>query len=348
VHLRLDWRRTCAAIAFVWGLCHARPVRAAELAAQLDYDVAAGCPADADFAALVAKRLGYDPFHPSSPEPVEMEVQVIVRIERSGTTLNGRLEWRNANGNWLGEHAFPSRTGNCAEIVRAMTFSLALQMRLMAAAAPEPPPVAPAPTPAAPPEVVEPKTAAPEAPIASPPPTPPAPPPPPPPPAPSTPILGIAAGVTAGVGLAADPVAIGRLLGNLAWSRVGLELAAEISAPSTTHRQDGAGFSQYQLTASVAGCALGRRFSACLLVKAGEIRVTGKELAFPASPSAFFLQGGARLGATQRLGARAYVAIHADGLTALTRETVTIDAIPIWTTPRLAVLLGIDVGLRFQ
>src|SRR5688572_14895949 len=127
------------------------------MAAQLDYGAAPGCPSVAGFEAVVTGRLGYSPFRASAGE------RVIVRIESSGRTLEGRLEWRDATGGWIGEQTFPSRTGDCNELARAMGFALALQIQLMATtasatpreAATPPAASAPAPTPAPPSPAVD-------------------------------------------------------------------------------------------------------------------------------------------------------------------------------------------------
>jgi hypothetical protein len=218
-----------------------------------------------------------------------------------------------------------------------MGFSLALQMQLMAAA--DAPIVTPTPPPVAPPANVAPS--APE-PVNL-------------PPAieasatePSGASLAIGAGAAVGVGLSPSTVGLGRLFGSVAWSHVGLELAAEISSPSTTRRSDGTGFSQYEVFGSLAGCGLGKILSVCLLAKAGEIRVAGEGLEFPATSSALVLQGGLRLAVTHALASRAYIVAHGDGVTTLTTGTVTVDSTPVWTTPRVAGLFGIDVGVRFR
>jgi hypothetical protein len=311
-----------------------------EVAAQLDYDVSAGCPLAADFRALVDARLGYDPFQNDAAE------LVIVRIQRSGSALEGHVEWRNAAGTSIGDHTFPSRSGDCSELARAMGFALALQFQLMAAAtsgAQQPassPRVTPAPVTAAPPVA----STAPAAPDAADRPA--------PLPVPGSqwsPVsLALGAGAALGVGLSPRAVAVGRLFGAMAWSRLGLELAAEISSPSTTYMADGSGFSQQETLASLAGCALGQTFSACLLARGGEIRVTGQGLAFPATSSALVLQGGVRVAVTHALGSRAYVVAHGDGVTMLIRGVVTVDSMPVWTTPRVAALFGVDVGVRFR
>ena len=301
-----------------------REARAGDVAARLDYVAEPTCPAVSDFEAVVAKHLGYSPFQDDASE------RVVVRIETSGRGLEGRLEWRNEGGGWAGERTFPSRTGDCAELVRAMGFALAVQFQLLAtgdAGGTPAPPVAPPPPPVI------------------------APPPRAPPPAsnsPGGPALAAGAGAAAGVGLSPDVTAVGRVFGTVAWSRVAVELAGEVSAPSTQRRADGGGFSHQVFLASVAGCGLLSRWSGCILAKVGEIRVAGDGVDTPATSAGLILQTGLRLAVTQMLGQRTYLVAHADGVALLTRGVVTLDAMPVWTTPRVAGLFGLDLGVRFR
>ena len=120
-----------------------RVVCGKDIAARLDYEAAPGCPPAADFEAIVAGRLGYSPFRPDAPE------RIVVRIDASGQWLTGRLEWRNDAGDLAGDRTFPSRSGDCAELARAMGFALALQFQLLASTE------RPAPAPTGPPAAVE-------------------------------------------------------------------------------------------------------------------------------------------------------------------------------------------------
>jgi hypothetical protein len=318
---------------------HARTV---VVAAQLDYMATPGCPSAATFEAIVAARIGYDAFRADAPD------RVIVRIESAGRALEGRLEWRDATGESIGDQAFPSRTGDCDELARAMGFALALQIQLMettvgeSRSAPPPPPPADttlAKVPAPPPSIV---------------------------PVPAAqiqntgtgtsdttghrrgPFVLVGLGGAAGLGVSSNPVAIGRLFATAAWSHVAVELAGEVSVPSTTHRADGAGFSQDQVLASLAGCGVRGRWSVCALGKAGELRVVGEGVNVPLTASGLMIQAGLRLAASFTLGYRTYIVAHVDGLGRLTQGTVTLDSMPVWTTPTFAALLGIDVAFRFK
>jgi len=310
-----------------------RAAGAAEVAAQLDYVSLPECPASGDFEETVAEHLGYSPFREDAPQ------RVIVRIEASGRGLEGLIEWRNESGGWAGERTFPSRNTNCAELVRAMGFAVALQFQMLAAAQagrPAKPPattqapveVAPAPTltasPAAGNTLQTTSSGG------------------------SAPAITVGAGAAAGVGLSPNVGAFGRLFGTLSWSHLAVELSGEASVPSTLRRADGAGFSQQMLLAGLAGCGVAGRWSACVLGKVGEIRVSGEGVDTPGAASGVFLQTGLRLALTQPLGQRALLLVHGDGLASLTRGIVTIDAMPVWTTPRVAAAVGLDFGVRFQ
>ena len=310
--------------------------RTAVVATRLDYVAAPGCPSVTRFEAVVIGRLGYDPFRDDAPD------RVIVRIDPAGKMLEGRLEWHAPGEAVIGEQSFPSRTGDCDELTRAMGFALALQVQLMAATAEEtraPPPAATTATALAPVSVVPPPTTQIEA-VE--------------PPA-SRPDGGrhgpsvlIGAGASAGFGLASDPVALGRLFVAAVWPHLSVEVGGEAIAPSTTHRADGAGFSQEEFLASLAGCGVRSAWSLCAVGKIGELRVAGQGVDVPLIASGLMLQAGLRLTASHTFGHRTYIIGRAEGLGRVTQGTVTLDGMPVWTTPRFAALLGIDVGVRFR
>jgi hypothetical protein len=158
----------------------------------------------------------------------------------------------------------------------------------------------------------------------------------------------VGAGGAVGLGVASSAVPLGRLFGAVEWPRVAVELAAEASAPATTRQTDGTGFSQQQLLASVAGCGVLTSLSACLIAKIGEIRVVGQGVDVPATSYGLMAQAGLRLALTHGLGSRLQIGAHADGLALITQGVVTLNSMPVWTTPRLAVLFGADIGVRFR
>ena len=333
-------RLVCAAtLAFAMGgPSRASQARTVIVATQLDYAAAPGCPEVDAFEAVVNGRLGYGAFRADAPD------RVIVRIESAGRALEGRLEWRNAAGGSIGEQVFPSRSGDCAELTRAMGFALALQIQLMAATVGEtqgpPPPanpaatVAPAPSPSITTSPTRTESAGSGTPGSN--------------ARPRGPSLLVGAGASAGFGVTSEPVAVGRLFGTVEWSHAAVELAGEITAPSTTHRADGAGFSQEEFLASVAGCGVRSPLSLCAVGKIGELRVVGQGVDVPLTASGLVIQAGVRLAASHTFGHRTYIGAHVEGLDRVTQGTVTLDSMPIWTTPRFAALLGIDVAFRFR
>jgi hypothetical protein len=141
---------------------------------------------------------------------------------------------------------------------------------------------------------------------------------------------------------------VGRLLGTVTWPHVSVELAAEVTGQSTTQRADGAGFSQREFLGSLAGCGLRLPWSICALANMGAVRVVGGGVDVPATANGFVFQAGLRLGLTHPLGNRLRVAVHADGLGLITRGIVTLDALPLWSGPRVAAVLGADLVMRFR
>lgn len=295
---------------------------ASRLTVTLDYEAPPECPNVDDFKITVVERLGYDAFDGDATK------HVLVQLMPRGRGFEGHIEWHETDGKWVGDRVFPSRSEDCRDLHRAMAFALALQIQLSAFARI---------TPASPQDEVK-----------------------PPPPLPVTPIppaepavrrvpatLAVGAGVSEGFGLSSAAVPIARLFGILAWTRLSVEVAAEAGWPTETRRNDGAGFSQRHLLLSVAGCGRFGSWSSCVLAKAGEVLVAPKDVDVPSSPSGPIAETGLRLAFTQTLGRHAFVAAHADGLVNLIVWTVTLDNVPVWTSPRFAATVGLDAGVRF-
>ncbi len=325
-----------------------RDARAAPLTVRLDYAAGPHCPDGADFKAVVIARLGYDPFIESAPE------HVLVRIEPRGGAIDGRIEWRDVSGKWAGEQTFPSVTTDCARLVRAMGFALAVQIQLLAkatAAAPNATGEAPAEAAPAPDAAKDPTLAKPTIPVQHPlketiaasagnlGPVPAGAP---------APVLAMGAGPSVGLGMSSAPVALGRLFGAVQWPHRSVELAALVSVPATSRRPDGAGVSQQILMGGAAACATAVRWSACLLANAGAVRMAGENIELPTTANVPLLQVGARLGIRQDLGRRVFVSPRADGLVNLIRWTGSLDHVPVWTAPRYSAAIGFDAGVRFQ
>jgi cell division septation protein DedD len=315
----------------------------APLAVALEYAVPAGCPDESEFKSIVVGRLGYGAFREDVPD------RALVHVAPHGKTLEGRIEWQDAAGQWQGERTFPSRSGDCDQLVRAMAFALALQIQLLAhtASSPESPP----PTT----ELVEDKAAREPPPGAEKPAAPKQPPAPPPTPATEEPAaparpLAFAVGIggLAAVGMSNELTPLGRVFGSVAWRALSIDLAAEMGPASTIRREDGAGFSHREILAALAVCGGLDRWSLCLVGKGGQIRIHGEGVDNPTSLSGAYLQTGLRLAVRQDLGSHFFLRAQAEGLATVNRPRVALDKLPVWTAQRFAETLGLDLGVRFQ
>jgi hypothetical protein len=316
-------------------------VRAAAFTVGLEYSAARGCPDAAELEALVTARLGRDPFSDQALD------HVLVRLTLQGGSMDGWIEWRDSAGTWAGDQTLAVSGTDCHRLARAVGFALAVQIQFLtktsaagpdANVAPPPPEVETAPPVVVPPAAIASKaqlSGAPAAKNGSPSPA-----------SRSGPMFAAGAGPSIGFGMSSAPVLLGRLFGAADWQHVSLELAAEVSQPATTRRSDGAGFSQQLLLASAAGCAVITRWRACLVAKAGEVRMAG-EINHPASAQAPVVEAGVRIGVVQRVGQRVFLTARADGLTNLIRWTARLDRVPVWTAPEFAAALGVDAGFRF-
>lgn len=337
-------RRTVCIIAMALALLGAGQVHAGAeaITVAIEYRAAPLCPELADFKAIVSNRLGYDAFQPEAPD------HVLVEIAPAGHALDGRIEWRTAEGKWAGERKFPSRSADCQELARAMAFALALQIQFSAATGTRPT----AQVSAEPPEA---EKLPPEPPAPATPPVPPEPPKPSEPPAPAPPpktageasplAYALGAGGAVGFGMSSKATPLARAFGSLAWRFLAAEVAGELGFPTTARRDDGAGFEQQLFLASVAGCGILDRAHICLLAKGGLIRIAGQDIDEPGKSSGSIFQAGARLGLTQPLGWRLFAVVQAAGLVNLTRWRVKLDQLEVWSSPRLAATVGLDLGV---
>jgi hypothetical protein len=317
--------------------------RPTPLTVRLEYAAGASCPDVADFKGAVTARLGYDPFDETAPE------RVLVHIVPRGSAFDARIEWRDASGNWAGEQAFPSVNTDCPRLVRTMGFALAVHIQLLAKANADPAKRAEADATTAPDGPAT-NDANQHTPLA---------------PAPTEPIVAsgtitapspanatrttfaMGAGPAVGFGISSAPVLLGRLFGAVTWPHAALEIGAGASLPATTRRADGAGFSQQHLLGALAACATATAWNGCALINAGAVHMAGENIDRPTSATVPIVQAGIRGAIDQRLGRRAVVSVHADGLVNLTRWTGRLDQVPVWTAPRFAAALGIAASVEF-
>jgi hypothetical protein len=72
----------------------------------------------------------------------------------------------------------------------------------------------------------------------------------------------------------------------------------------------------------------------------------GVDIDLPKSAVMPVVQTGARLGIVQPLKSGCFLDAHADGLVNVFRWRGTLDDVAVWTAPRFAAVLGVDVGFR--
>ena len=357
---------------------------AAGITVDLAFEVepeARGCPDADSFRASVRRQLGYDPFASWA------ERTVAVSIAHRPNGFNGRIHWSDASGHWAGERRLSSRKPDCASLAQDLAFSVAVQVQLLATLAPveskpaagerasvgsTPPslrregsapaavasPVSPQPIPAerpsaslpaaTPPPLVprEEATSAkaeekvPVAEVSS--------------PASPTQASG-PSGVSLWVGLgpslawalAPRSTPVGRLFVDVRGAWISLELAVDAAWPVTHEIPKRGGFELERASGSAALCGHARAFLGCVLAGAGVLRAAGVGVDVPSSPTGGFYQLGARLGARVPFGGRYFAGLRMDGLWSPAPWTIDVNGTPMWTTPRLGALVGVDVGAIF-
>jgi hypothetical protein len=309
-----------------------------------------GCPAAAEFRSTVERQLGYDPFRPAADR------RVVVEIGRRGASFDGRIKWSDDRGRWVGDRRLASRRQGCADIAASLAFSVAVQIQLIAALAPS----TPEPPPSARPPVAPPAPA----PVSDQPPI--SPPQPPAQTHPQTTAVAAAPkpearsaeharslklflgfGPSLALWLAPHPTGLGRIFASGRVSRISVEIALDAALPATQREADGSGFSLDRFAAAAAVCGHASAFAACLTTTVGLLRARGLDVDAPASSSGLFSQLGARVGAAENLGRRCFVAARADALVMLSSWSVRLNDTAVWTTPRVGLVVGFDLGVRF-
>ncbi|HEX2669786.1 MAG TPA: hypothetical protein VHM25_02885 [Polyangiaceae bacterium] len=304
----------------------------------LEYEAPDDCLTQYEFRAIVRKRLGRDPFVEAAPN------RVLAFVSQAGGVLSGDIIWRDDVGSSTGQRHFPSTTNRCGQLVEAMAFALAIQIQLLeievdqraksatgdGASAPATPQKSAQPVPDRPshdPPIRTPNQPEPVRRGAA-------------------PFIGGGGGLA--FGMSSSVVPIGRLFVGLRWTAVATELGLEASLPVTTHRADGAGFSQWHLLTSAAGCVLPEPFGACALLKVGTVRVTGRDIDEPHGTGTLLAQTGLRVAFSPHLSAHTVLSLRAEGLVNLTRWSVMLDQTPVWSSPPFAVTSGLDFTVLFQ
>jgi hypothetical protein len=331
---------------------------------RLDYEVegtAERCWDEREFRRAVAQSVGYDPIRSDAALSVE------VHVDASAALVDGRVEWRNAEGASMGERRFRAKDGDCAALLTEMSFAVGLQIELLrprqkssgaASAAPLPSGSTPSASPSASPS----STSAPTSPKAKTPPS-------EQPPASKTPEdatadndptgssssasaddwrFWVGLGPSLAFGVAPSVTGHGRLFAGVRRGWLSLELGAEGTIEVTHRESDGSGFTQRLIGGSAMACGHVRLFVGCVVGKASQLRISGLDVDEPLSPTAPIVQAGIRLGAQWELSRVWFFTPHVDTLALLTPRAVELNEATVWDMPSFSVLAGIDVGGRFR
>jgi hypothetical protein len=278
-------------------------------------DGPATCPDQARLRAGVTARLGYDAFDAGAAEELK------VTLHRSGRELEAVITLTDGQGALRAERRLVSRQGDCAELASSVELAVSIAIDPFRMAELPEPVVAPVPAIPEPPALVA--------------------------NAPAPPISGqIKAGALVAQGW--EPArSLGFVLGGSVrrgrWS-LGLEARADLPRS----RDQGVGqVRSYSLLGSLVPCFHFHGAAACALLTAGELRAQGRGLVDAQQVTRPSVAMGARLAYALPLSPRFSLLLHADVATPLTTTELQVDHVGVWTTPRLAAALGIDLGCTF-
>lgn len=330
----------------------AAPAQAQELSRQpiaLKYEVepaVSGCPGILEFQAIIANELGYDPCR------ADASLRVGVHIRSAPSGIEGTIAWGNSKGHAVGERRFSAPDLHCRQMAASMGFAVAVQLQLMAnEVASEPNTSAGTAEPiddggtaferesthrARGSEVVA-KLSVQSFRVRS---------------AQKLEnadwLASLGVGLSLGEGLAPTTAGQGRAFASLRRRWLGFELAAEATASSTKRQDYGGGFQHELMLGTFAACYWQAPIAACGVVKFGRLQAQGSGVDIPASPRGFVAQSGPRLAYELGLGRHLAVLGHVEALWLFTPWTVNVNHQAVWTMPRIAAIVGLDVAARFQ
>ena len=300
--------------------------RADQVSAHLTYLAEPGldrCPTARELTDAVAARLGYDPFAMTPPK--DGPVDVVVTVKRQKERVVGKLVLGGAHG---GERVIES--SDCREAVDALAVAVAIGIdpSSLAGPTPEPPPPPP-------PPVIE------------------APPPPPPlektepapPPARSAlqgRVVGGVAGFFGELPNSAAGLAIGASL-RWRWLEPTIDGFASFAASKSA--------SEGSVSASIAGAILAPcvhvdPLFGCVTFTLGNFHGDGQNLAVANHADEFYSAVGARIGAELRIAGPVFGRLAGEVDAPATKISLHVDDREIWSSPRVALRIGLSLGVK--
>jgi hypothetical protein len=290
---------------------------------------AAACPEDAVIRAGVAARLGYEPFRDLAPDRLR------ATLRTAGQGLEARIEMVDGRGNLKAARRLTSRNRDCSELAASVELAIAIAIDPMGG--PRPRDDAPAPVIASEP------SPSPSRPAASPEPHVPG------PASPAGPPLSwrAQAGMVGGFGSAPAlslGFTVGGAVGGEGWS-LGIEGRADLpSSKALRAGEASAGLA----VASLVPCLRFGMASACGLATGGVRQVAGDGLDRARHATVPYFAFGGRAAVALPMSERASLALHGDVTAPVTKTRLTVDDEVVWTSPAIAVALGLGVTFKFR
>ncbi len=299
-----------------------------ELTLTLRYQVDSkleACPSEAEFRRSIIDQLAYDPFRDDAAH------RVVAELHKADAGLSGSVVWSDAAGKQEGERQFAAPNQNCAELARAISFSIAVQIQLLNGAGSSPASAPPAAQPSRAPTPSEPAAR--------------------PRPKPSQPsrerYLSFGLGPTIELGAAPSAAAGARIFIGARSGALSLELGAFGTLPVRRAFADGSGLSTSLLGLTLVPCTHHGSFALCAIGRLSRLSARGFDVDEPRSPASVTAQAGLRFGFQRLFSERLLLGAHADALGRLTPRTVYLNGAPVWSTPIGALSFGIDVACVF-
>lgn len=288
---------------------------------------AENCPGEDALLRAVNARLGYDAFR----EPFEISIEVSIATSEAG--LRGRVEVSDMASQPQGRRQISSPTTDCVELAASLELAISIAIDpLFLTRSAEPPAPTPAPASApAPATVPEPATA------------------PLPAPAPLTlspPVFQVKLGVLGSLG-AAPTLTGGAFVGaRLKWPRFSVEVEGRADLVASFSMQNGT-LGTSLLVGSFLPCGHLGSVGLCALVTGGALRSSSSGNLIPEQKTAPHLAAGARVFFEHPVVQHLSVAIHAELSAPLIRANLWIDGRQAWSSPPIAVALGLAARTQF-
>lgn len=288
---------------------------------ELDRGAATSCPDAQALTDAVTGRLGYDPFVVTGGD-----LRISVHFARTSEGVTGQVEAFDPAGGAKGEKKIASKRGDCAEVAQAVTLTIAILLDPRTGLVARPPPSPPEPDPLAP--VAEDK------------------PPPPPPPARAPAFVPrVRAGVLGTVGAEPGPSLAARAGFGIGHGVGSIDAEFRGDLPREATNGDKRATSGLLLGALVP-CLRGGLFEACAVVALGALR-SEVSAGSPPTVTTLHVAAGPRAAAVLPLGTMLALVLDVEALFALTRTTVRVDGVDVWSPPVVSAGLGAALEVRF-